>query len=532
MATPLSPKPADSPERPALTARRAAGVLLHLSSLPGPWGIGDLGPEAESFLSFLAAAGQSCWQFLPLGPTRPEHGHSPYMSPSAFAGNPLLLSPELLLEAGWLEPGELPTEPAFYQYLVRFPEVERCKQGLLRRAFARFQKKDGRDTDAFAAFCRQSPWLVDYARFESLSRRYPGKPWYAWPPELARRKPEALAAIDRELAEEILYHRFVQFLFAEQWRRFRARAADKGIVLIGDLPIYVACDSADVWAHPQAFALDPETLRPAAVAGVPPDFFSPTGQAWGNPLYRWEEADGRLNPAVMAWWQSRLQHTRKLVDIVRIDHFRGFEAYWEIPAGAENAAAGAWRPGPGRRFFDALAEIFRTLPVIAEDLGTITPAVERLRDEQGFAGMKVLQFAFDGRPDNPYLPWNFTTPNCVVYTGTHDNETCVGWYLDPAVPESAKAALRCAANSDGSAVHRDFIRLAYLSTAGLAIVPLQDILGFGSDCRMNRPGSNERNWAWRAAPRFLTPEVAADLAELTRFANRRPAERPAAAKEG
>ncbi len=500
--------------------RRAAGLLMHLTSLPGPWGIGDLGPAATAFLDFLVAANQGAWQILPTGPTRAVHDHSPYMSPSAFAGNPLLISPDRLAAEGWLKPDDL-GKPEFYQYLVRFNEVEAYKKGILAKAFGHFLHS-GHAQAEFSSFCRHSPWLKDYALFAALHEKFSGRPWYAWPEKLARHEAAARAAAATELEEKILYHEFVQFLFDTQWRGLRRACARAGIQLIGDLPIYVALDSADVWARQECFKLDPKTLRPTGVAGVPPDYFSPEGQAWGNPLYRWENEDGGLNPMVVDWWRKRFRRLRELVDIVRIDHFRGFEAYWEIPARAPTAAAGTWVRGPGREFFVQLARELEDFPVLAEDLGTITPQVEALRDEFAFAGLKVLQFAFDGDPDNPYLPWNFKTLNCVVYSGTHDNETAVGWYLNPEVPESAKANLRRAAHSDGSSVHRDFIRLAYLSTARLAVIPLQDVLGFGNDCRMNRPGSSSSNWAWRCAPRFLTRELAAELADLTRFANRAP----------
>ncbi len=501
--------------------RRAAGVLLHLTSLPGPWGIGDLGPAATEFIDFLVSARQSVWQILPTGPTLAVHDHSPYMSPSAFAGNPLLISPERLVDEGWLGPGEGLENPGFYQYLVRYDEVESCKTALLEKAFAHFVKT-GRRQAEFSSFREHNPWLYDYALFTSLHEHFSGRAWYDWPAGLARRDPAALAEAAKDLEARILYHEFVQFLFAGQWRALRREAARAGIRLFGDLPIYVALDSADVWARQECFQLAPDTLEPTGIAGVPPDYFSPEGQAWGNPLYRWEAAGGGLNPGVVDWWKKRVKRMREMVDIVRIDHFRGFEAYWEIPHAAPSAAAGHWVRGPGKEFFTALADEFKDFPVVAEDLGTITPEVEALRDEFGFAGLKVLQFAFDGNPENPYLPWNFTTINCIACTGTHDNETAVGWYLNPEISESAKAALRQAANSDGSTVHRDYIRLAYLSTAWLAVIPLQDILGFGNDCRMNRPGSNTRNWAWRCAPRFLTREVAAWLADLSRFANRDP----------
>ena len=498
---------------------RTAGILLHLTSLPSRWGIGDLGPEAESFLDYLEDAGQSLWQILPLGPTAAIHGHSPYMSPSAFAGNPLLISPDQLLSDGWLEAAELP-ERDFYQYLVRFEEVCACKRELFRRAFARFTTS-GRYQDEFLRFRQHSPWLRDYALFTSLGEKYSGKPWYEWPAGIARRQPEILTGLENELAERITYHEFLQFLFDRQWQGFKSRAARRGIRIIGDIPIYVALNSADVWAHQECFQLDPASGLPKFIAGVPPDYFSPEGQSWGNPLYRWKSGD-RLNPAVVAWWAKRLKRVKEMVDIIRIDHFRAFEAYWRIPAGAGSAAEGEWEAGPGAEFFQALAPVFEDFPVIAEDLGTITPAVEKLRSECGFAGMKVLQFAFDQRPDNPYLPWNFRGTDYAVYSGTHDNETTVGWYLNPEIDEACKAQARRVAHSDGSAIHLDFIRLAYASTAALAIIPMQDVLGFGNDCRMNRPGSNEHNWAWRCAPRFITPETAARLRDLAFFYNRLP----------
>ena len=289
--------------------------------------------------------------------------------------------------------------------------------------------------------------------------------------------------------------------------------------MIGDVPIYVASDSADVWAHQGCFQLDPNTLQAKFVAGVPPDYFSETGQIWGNPLYKWG-SENRPNQAVINWWRSRLQRLAELVDIIRIDHFRGFEAFWQVPALAETAAEGEWIQGPGAMLFTALEETIKNLPIIAEDLGSITPAVEELKDRFGFAGMKVLQFAFDGQTDNPYLPWNFTSTNCVIYSGTHDNETTLGWYLDVSVDKNSKELARRASNSNGNAIHLDFINLAYASIAALAIIPMQDILGFGSDCRMNHPGSIERNWAWRSAPRFITNEISQMLLDTATFYNR------------
>ena len=512
--------PCNYQDLPALTDTRTAGILLHFSSLPGPWGIGDLGPEAEKFLDFLKKSGQRYWQFLPLGPTLAIHGHSPYMSTSAFAGNPLLISPDYLLRDGWLKVDDLAGDQEFYQYLVLFEEVAACKETLLEKAFANFRKTK-QQQKAFVEFCDNSPWLNDYALFVSLREKFSGLPWHDWPSELARRDPQTLATIGKELTTRVTYHKFVQFLFAEQWRELKEKAGKRQIRLIGDIPIYVALDSADVWIHQECFQLDPETLKPEYVAGVPPDYFSPTGQAWGNPLYRWQ-SENRPNEAVDKWWRWRFQRLAELVDVVRIDHFRAFEAYWRIPAPAETAENGEWVKGPGEAFFSRLDDALQDLRIIAEDLGTITPAVDKLRNRLSFAGMKVLQFAFDGQPNNPYLPWNFTSPNCVVYSGTHDNQTTVGWYLDEQVDKNCKERARRAANSDGSAIHLDFIKMAYASIATLAIIPMQDVLGFGCDCRMNCPGSNERNWAWRCAPRFITREIAEMLYHEATFYNRIP----------
>ncbi|RLB68255.1 MAG: 4-alpha-glucanotransferase [Deltaproteobacteria bacterium] len=503
-----------------LSQQRGAGILLHLTSLPSPWGIGDLGPEAEKFLDFLRESGQSYWQFLPLGPTCAIHGHSPYMSTSAFAGNPLLISPDLLLRDGWVSPEDISDKPDFYQYLVRFDEVATYKENLFEKAFIRFQESPVKP-EAFTRFCTDNLWLDNYTLYVTLSEKFTGKPWYEWPDKIARRDVEALKIEARELKDRISYHKFIQFLLAEQWCEFREKAQARNIKLIGDVPIYVALDSADVWTHQDCFQIDPKTLKPDFVAGVPPDYFSETGQIWGNPLYRWDSPE-QPNRAVITWWQRRMQRLSELVDVVRIDHFRGFEAYWQIPAGAATAAAGEWVKGPGAALFNNLQETLESLPIIAEDLGTITLEVEKLKDDFGFAGMKVLQFAFDGNPDNPYLPWNFTSENAVVYSGTHDNETTLGWYLDENVSENAKEQARQTTNSDGTVIHLDFIKTAYATIAALAIIPMQDVLGFGSDCRMNHPGSIERNWAWRCAPRFITEEIIFMLNDMTAFYNRRP----------
>ncbi len=499
-------------------AERSAGILLHITSLPGPYGIGEAGPEAEDFLDFLKKAEQRYWQFLPLGPTTSAYFHSPYMSSSAFAGNPLMISTWNMVRDGLISEQDTRDLPEFSEYFVIFENVMKFKQKILRKAFASFKKLG--ENPYFEEFCHCSPWLHDHALFESLRRKFQFLPWYSWPRDLAARKPHALEAAARELKDEVLYYKFIQFLFDSHWKEIRKKAAGLCIRLVGDIPIYVAPDSDDVWANQECFQLDPVTLRPKYVAGVPPDYFSKTGQLWGNPLYRWKISGGRMNEAVYQWWKLRFQRMSSLVDVVRIDHFRGFESYWRVPAKEKTAVNGRWVKGPGKAFFTRMGDAVNSLDIIAEDLGTMTPEVEVLRDSLGFPGMKILQFAFDSGPDNPYLPWNFTSPGCVVYTGTHDNDTTVGWFFDAGVSEDSKKAALRVANSDGSRIHLDFIRLAYASTARMAVIPMQDVLGFGSDCRMNTPSTTENNWLWRCAPRFITDDVARMLADEARFYGR------------
>ncbi len=498
---------------------RASGILMHITSLPGPFGIGEAGPEARAFIDFLKEAGQSYWQFLPLGPTSAAFGHSPYMCSSAFAGNPLLISPDLLVDLGLLSRKDLETTPGFSKYLVEFEKVVLFKRKLFHHAFRAFRSKVT-PTD-FELFCHGAKWLEDFVLYQALKENFGGLPWQAWPRELASRDPQALEEAKGRFKIQIQFHQFLQYCFDVQWKRFKKEAHERGIRLIGDLPIYVAPDSADVWANQDCFLLDPDRLTPSFVAGVPPDYFSKTGQRWGNPIYRWS-VNGQANQALYRWWLARLKRLAEQVDVIRIDHFRGFEAYWSIPASEKTAVNGKWIKGPGKNFFDAMAPVLKELEVIAEDLGTITPEVIRLRDEMGFPGMKVLQFAFDSDEKNLYLPHNYDTTNCVVYTGTHDNDTTVGWYLDPNTPPAAKARAVRYAHSDGSAIHWDFVRMALSSIACLAVIPTQDILGFGSDCRMNHPSTTKGNWIWRCAPEFLTDAVAASLHDETKFYARTP----------
>jgi 4-alpha-glucanotransferase len=497
---------------------RTSGILLHPTSLPGRFGIGELGPEAIRFADFLSAAGQRLWQVLPLGPT--GYGDSPYQCFSAFAGNPLLVSLDVLEAEGLLTPADLADTPSFPEAEVDYGAVIDFKRSALGRACARFREASGApERDSFEAFCReQAAWLDDFALFMAVKAAHGGVAWTEWDAEIAQRRPEALERWKREKAEEIEATRLTQYFFFHQWRELRRYCQPRHIRIMGDVPIFVAHDSADVWAHPELFQLD-ETGRPTVVAGVPPDYFSATGQLWGNPLYRWDE----MSRTGYAWWIERFRATLALVDLVRLDHFRGFEAYWEIPAAAPTAATGRWVPGPGAALFEALRAALGPLPIVAENLGVITPEVEALRERFGFPGMAILQFAFGGDPQgNDFIPHNYTRDR-VVYTGTHDNDTVVGWWTS-GVGDSTRTVEEVEAerefarrymHSDGSEIHWDFVRTLLGSVAELAIVPLQDVLGLGSQARMNVPARPSGNWRWRFPAGALTPEIRARLREIT-----------------
>jgi 4-alpha-glucanotransferase len=500
-----------------MVLERGSGILMHITSLPGAHGIGDLGRGAYEFIDFLAAAAQSYWQFLPVGPVSMAFDNSPYTSLSAMAGNPMLISPDLLREEGLLLADDFVDQPEFSAYYVEFERVNQYKEGLLRRAFRRFQQH-GPISD-FDRFCREEfSWLDDYALFMANREENARQAWYNWPRPIAVREEASLNSSRAWLFQAVEYYKFLQYIFFRQWRDMRRYARDRGITLIGDIPIYVGMDSADVWAHQDCFKLDDRTLRPTHVAGVPPDYFSETGQRWGNPLYRWKVERGKDNQALYDWWRQRFRQIFRTVDIVRIDHFRGIEAYWEIPDREETAVNGRWIKGPGKKFFREMTREIEGLPIIAEDLGVITPEVEALREEFHLPGMKVLQFAFDSGGANPYLPHAFQSPDWVIYSGTHDNDTTVGWFHSDKVDQASKQfALRYAdsCNRDGSRIHWDFIKMAFSSVAAVAIIPMQDILGFGSDCRMNVPSGNEGNWRWRLAPQFLTENICLGLREMT-----------------
>jgi 4-alpha-glucanotransferase len=505
-----------------MTSPRSSGILLHITSLPSRYGIGDLGRTAYEFVDFLARAKQTHWQFLAVGPTNSGLDNSPYMSHSAFAGNPLLISPDLLQESGFLEANDLNHIPALSKYQVDFSAVTSFKDTLFNKAFSTFGKLE--KVPGFDDFCRaEQAWLDDYGLYMSLREEFDKTPWYEWPSAIAKREPAATKDWSRRLVDRIAYHKFIQFCFFSQWQRLQEYANRNGIFMVGDIPFYVGLDSADVWANQECFKLHHKSLLPTVVAGVPPDYFSDTGQRWGNPVYRWKSSGNKPNKPLYEWWRLRFNHLLQMTDMVRIDHFRGFEASWQIPAAEETAMNGRWVKGPGVSFFREIWEKHETLPIIAEDLGVITPAVEKLLADLDLPGMKVLQFAFDSDESNPYLPHNYQSPNCIVYTGTHDNDTTIGWYLSPGVAEtSKKCAKRYANSSDNGQFNWDLIRLAFSSIAKTAIVPLQDILGFGADCRMNTPSTSNGNWSWRCAPEFLTNDVCRRLADETIFYRRVP----------
>lgn len=489
---------------------RRSGILMHISSLPGPGGIGSLGKEAYAFADFLKASGMAVWQVLPLGPT--GYGESPYQSSSVFAGNPMLISCAALREAGLVayDDGEefTPDDPE----RVDYPAVRESKEKLLRRCFA---QSEGKLQKELAAFRRENPWVEDFALFTALKARYGGVMWTKWPDrEVRRRQPAALERCRRELDGEIRYHLFCQYLFFRQWFALKRYCNGLGIRLFGDMPIYVAEDSADTWTHPEVFQLDGEGV-PKRVAGVPPDFFSADGQLWGNPLYRWFSL--RLHG--YGWWVERMAAMAKMYDIVRIDHFIGFANYYSVPQGAPNARTGKWIIGPGKSLFRTLEKKIPGLNIVAEDLGCVNDRVRRLLTAVGYPGMRVLSFGFGGGEDNPHLPANYVT-NSVVYTGTHDNDTVRGWIdtADDAALAQARQLLGFDKPEDGPAA---FVRAVLASRADTAMIPMQDVLGLGGWARMNRPGTIGNNWLWRMAPGAATPELAQRLRRENEATNRR-----------
>lgn len=495
---------------------RSSGVLLHISSLPGPHGIGDLGPTAYEFADFLAETGQRLWQVLPLVPV--GHGYSPYSSPSTFAGNPLFVSPILLVDDGLLEQEDLRDTPDFPAEHVEFAAVIPHKKRLLARAFDRFRrgvsKIEGSEFEKFRE--ANAHWLSDYSLFMSLKSAYRNSAWTEWPQPLASREASALDQARSEYSDSMRQHEFSQFLFFQQWTRLRRYCNRRDIRFFGDLPIYVAHDSADVWAHRDLFFLD-ESGRSTVVAGVPPDYFSETGQRWGNPLYRWDVMRNRD----YLWWTRRFGSMFNLVDLVRLDHFRAFAAFWEVPAAEETAVHGRWVQGPGASLFHEVETALGTLPLVAEDLGMITPDVTDLMQAFGFPGMAVLQFAFGGDAGHAFLPHNYRR-NVIAYTGTHDNDTIVGWWktmeesgagAGPRATDFARKYLNLDESGDG--VQWSCIRALMASAAQVVVIPLQDVLGLDRHARMNVPGHASGNWSWRYRGTDLTPESRAKLKTLT-----------------
>jgi 4-alpha-glucanotransferase len=494
--------------------------------LPGRYGVGDLGTEAYRFVDFLDAAGQSLWQVLPLGPT--GYGNSPYQCFSAFAGNTLLVSPDLLVEQGLLAPEDVGGVPPFPDERVEYGEASEFKEALLRKTFENFKRATPAVVGAEFEKFRESAasWLDDYALYRSLKRERKEVAWTEWEEPLVRRDPSALDEARGRLSDEIEFAKFKQFLFFDQWTRLRRYCHGKEMRIIGDIPIFVAHDSADVWANPHLFKLD-DKGRPRFVAGVPPDYFSRTGQLWGNPIYDWE----RMRADGFRWWVARARAMLSLVDIIRIDHFRGFAAYWEIPGGDQTAERGSWVFAPGRELFQTIKAELGTLPIIAEDLGFITPDVIELRDEFDFPGMRVLQFAFSSDAMNKDLPHNYVR-NTVVYTGTHDNDTAVGWFRsEPGGGSSVRSASQIERerrfcldylDTDGSEINWDFIRAVFASTGDTALVPLQDVLGLGSEARMNTPATMSGNWSWRFKEGALTEDLSKRLLHLAELYGRHP----------
>jgi 4-alpha-glucanotransferase len=501
-------------EEPMLN-QRGSGILLHFTSLPSPFGIGDFGPWAYRFADFLAEAKQSYWQCLPLNPTEIEYGNSPYHSSSAFGFNPLLISPELLIQEGALTQTDVEPIPSFSRDRVNFDLVVSYKTRLLSLAYDRFKR--GGTNGQYRSFCsEQGSWLEDFALFVALKEEFKGSPWSEWPDPLRDREPKALLRERKRLDARIQEQKFFQYLFFRQWSSLKHYCTSRGIKIIGDVPIYVVYDSADVWMHPNLFNLDHEK-RPITVAGVPPDYFSETGQLWGNPVYRWDA----LKSTGYEWWIKRIGHNLNLFDVVRVDHFRGFMAYWDVPATETTAVNGEWVKAPGMDFFTRVSVAYPDPPIIAEDLGTITPDVWSVMEHFGFPGMKVLLFAFDeSLPRNAYAPHNHTK-NAVVYTGTHDNNTARAWFekeADKKLKDRLSRYLGMEVTADN--VHRELVRMAMMSVADTAILPMQDLLGLGEWARMNQPAREKGNWEWRLTPEQVTAPLAKELLGMTEIYGR------------
>lgn len=492
---------------------RSSGILLHPTSFPGPDGIGDLGPEAFRWIDFLESANCAVWQILPLGPT--GYGDSPYQAFSAFAGNPYLVSADILLDQGILKPEDLRDRPGFPEATVDYGSAIAWKLTLLNRAYQNFKAEPALCREEFDRFCDENAdWLDDYSLFRAIKDVQNGDSWINWPGKYRLRDRKTLTEFAARAADLIEEQKFYQFLFFRQWKNVKDYANGKGITIVGDIPIFVAMDSADVWSRPELFYLD-DQCQPTVVAGVPPDYFSATGQLWGNPLYKWpaHQKDG------YQWWIRRVRASRVLSDLIRLDHFRGFGGYWEVPAGNPTAQFGRWVKGPGEELLTAIRDSLGELPIIAEDLGEITQDVVEMRDAFGLPGMKILQFAFSGDARDLFLPHNYVQ-NCIAYTGTHDNDTAVGWYAS--AQEHEKDFCRRYLSTDGSDIAWRMVRSVWASVAVYAIAPLQDILGLDGSTRMNFPGHAAGNWLYRFRPADIKPDLAARISELNQMYNRIP----------
>jgi 4-alpha-glucanotransferase len=491
--------------------KRSSGILMHITSLPSPYGIGDFGPEAYRFADFLSGTHQGFWQVLPLNPTSPVHGNSPYAGLSTFAGNVLLISPEKMVDDGLLHREDLEPVPAFPEDRVDYNAVITYKMRLLETAYRRRKERKRRDYDYERFSSYNYEWLEDFSLFGALKAHFNGKPWNEWPREIRDRENGALEHARKQFEDLIAKEVFFQYVFFKQWTTLRSYCNKRGIQIVGDLPIYVNYDSADVWAHQHLFKLN-EDRRPCCVSGVPPDYFSATGQLWGNPVYNWQA----LQQTGYQWWIDRLAHMLRLFNVIRIDHFRGLVAYWEIPAHEHTAVNGHWVDVPTVHFFNTLLKHFANLPIIVEDLGMITPDVREIVRKYEFPGMKVLLFAFgEENPTNLYLPHMYEG-NSVAYTGTHDTNTALGWYEHETSPEIRRRLFRYIGRDiPDDQVHWEMIRLIMVSRSALVLLPLQDILGLGSMARMNRPSTGEGNWQWRLLRDQITPEAAEKLREMT-----------------
>jgi 4-alpha-glucanotransferase len=490
--------------------RRSSGILLHITSLPSDYFIGDMGQWAYKFADFLVMSGQNYWQILPLNPTDTVCGNSPYSSVSAFASNPVLISPELLVEDGFIDRKSIEAPIVENSSVADYGKASVFKNEILKKAFEKFKKNQ--DNGDFKRFCiDNSYWLDDYSLFIVLKKHFKFKVWCEWPHEFRDRNPESMKWALNEFAEEILFEKFVQFIFDKQWEKLKNYCNNKGLQIIGDLPIYVQFDSADIWANPGIVKLDHEK-KPYAVAGVPPDYFSDTGQLWGNPVYEWDY----LKKTGFEWWIKRIKHVLCLYDIVRIDHFRGLVAYWEVPVWERTAVNGKWVEVPVKDFFDAVYKMIPVLPLIGEDLGIITSDVREIMNVYDIPGMKVLVFAFgDDMPKNPYIPHNVQRES-LMYTGTHDTNTVRGWFENETSYEMRKRLFEYIGKEvNEKEISMELVRLAMMSPSNIAVIPLQDILGLDADSRMNFPSTPSGNWCWRFLPEMLKPEISSELLKMT-----------------